>query len=419
MKTYLQLRFSSITNPELDRFEFVNSVGARQVSVRGRDGGALARASTGTFPWTRAVKALSVLVLRTYLSHVDEGVIPVISGYRGSMAASLDYALSKEPQWIVDLFGTDSSGRASARRLVKRTNPECKRPGPVFLGLNEHLIDASSIEIIVGGERINSEGARRLVAILASKDESGEENAEVAAFLSRGPAAEQPVPMVARLEASRSLPSAEGSGASPAADGAAGSCPLGPALQTAWERLSARERLMIFDEEGLSSLTVQEAALATARITPGSHVIDAFCGAGGSAIGFARSGKTVTAIDINRDRLEMARYNATLFGVADKIEFIHGDARDLLKKVRGETVFLAPCLGGPQRPVRQATRLDNFSPNANEMLALALHEGRDVLIQLPHDFDFNDLKQIRRPVTVNEERVNGELVSYTALVKAA
>jgi len=44
----------------------------------------------------------------------------------------------------------------------------------------------------------------------------------------------------------------------------------------------------------------------------------------GNAIQFARTCSHVIAIDIDASRLRLARHNAAVYGVADRIEFIHG-----------------------------------------------------------------------------------------------
>jgi len=58
-------------------------------------------------------------------------------------------------------------------------------------------------------------------------------------------------------------------------------------------------------------------------------VLDACCGAGGNAIGFARCGLRVIAIDIDATRVEAARRNARVYGVSEYITFLQGDAREL------------------------------------------------------------------------------------------
>lgn len=194
-------------------------------------------------------------------------------------------------------------------------------------------------------------------------------------------------------------------------------CPFGPSMEKYWNRLSPEERQMRLDKEALYSLVIQPSALQTATITPGNHVIDAFCGAGGSAIGFARQGKTVTAIELNQDRLAMARYNAQLFGVADKITFLQGDSLELIPRLDGDTIFLAPPWGGPEYTKRPLFTLECFSPDGDQIMNISLRCGKNVVMQLPRNFDFNEFKRLEVGVSITEDRVNGELLSYTAVVQ--
>lgn len=68
-------------------------------------------------------------------------------------------------------------------------------------------------------------------------------------------------------------------------------------------------------------------------------VIDACCGAGGNAIGFARSGLRVIAIELDPRRLAAAKHNAKVYGVSDRITFVLGDAREQLCELRGGLWF--------------------------------------------------------------------------------
>ena len=54
-------------------------------------------------------------------------------------------------------------------------------------------------------------------------------------------------------------------------------------------------------------------------------IVDGFCGVGGNAIQFAFTCERVIAIDIDPTKIELARHNAAVYGVADRIEFIVGD----------------------------------------------------------------------------------------------
>lgn len=104
------------------------------------------------FPWSSAVRALCILLLR-YIVNPDEENATLVGEAR-SHAAALDSAISKEPQWLVDLFGVDVGGRSRARKLFYRLNPERKRPGPVTIGVRTGAIPRSNIRIKVDGEPV-------------------------------------------------------------------------------------------------------------------------------------------------------------------------------------------------------------------------------------------------------------------------
>lgn len=129
-------------------------------SIRGKTGGAFRFA--GSFQWTSAVKALGLLVARAALSPQNSAM----QGHGGSLAASLDYAISKQPVWITEMFGCDQRGISFARRLVLRTNPERKRPGPVVLAVNHVYLPTSAIEVFVDGEKCDENSLRQLIASL-------------------------------------------------------------------------------------------------------------------------------------------------------------------------------------------------------------------------------------------------------------
>jgi hypothetical protein len=50
----------------------------------------------------------------------------------------------------------------------------------------------------------------------------------------------------------------------------------------------------------------------------------------------------VIAIDIDPSKIELARHNASVYGVADRIEFIVGDFIQLAPSLKADVVFLSP-----------------------------------------------------------------------------
>lgn len=152
------------------------------------------------------------------------------------------------------------------------------------------------------------------------------------------------------------------------------------------------------DPEGKVSLTPEALALAIGRRaatlgqTPDAvTVVDAGCGAGGNTIGFARAGCRVVAIEADAARIADARHNARLYGVADRVRFVHGDAAALLRTTPGDLLFLDPPWGVDW--ARDVTRLDAF-PLLADVVA---HPPPFVHVwaKLPPSFDVRDVPGAR------------------------
>ena len=101
------------------------------------------------------------------------------------------------------------------------------------------------------------------------------------------------------------------------------------------------------DKEGWFSVTPERIAEHIAERCRCDLLIDAFCGVGGNAIQFAFTCERVIAVDIDPLKIALARHNATVYGVADRIEFIVGDYMKLIPHLKADVVFLSPPWGGP------------------------------------------------------------------------
>lgn len=155
MKTHasLTLHFSTALRTELIRSEFEHPYTTQSlVCVRGKTRGAYR--SAGTFQWSTGVRGVCCLALQTILAKLASETTQdsFICGEKDSLAASLDYAISKQPDWIGEMFGIDRFGKPMAKRIFARTNAERKRPGPVAIAFNEHALTAESIHIFLNGE---------------------------------------------------------------------------------------------------------------------------------------------------------------------------------------------------------------------------------------------------------------------------
>jgi len=140
------IHLSSMPEPELQKIEvFQKGEAQSRVAIRAPN---MCRHGTQlSFTWSSAVRGLVGLILMQRCS--EEQVW--LTGERGSLAAALDSALSKQPGWICELFGIDVKGNSKARRLILRENPERKRSGPVSLSFHHRLLSSGNIAIFVDG----------------------------------------------------------------------------------------------------------------------------------------------------------------------------------------------------------------------------------------------------------------------------
>ena len=130
-------------------------------------------------------------------------------------------------------------------------------------------------------------------------------------------------------------------------------------------------------------------------------IVDACCGVGGNTIQFAMLFDKVIAIDLDAGRLEMARHNATIYGVADRIEFIHGDLFDVLNRrteMSPDLVFLSPPWGGPDY-INQSV----FCPRAHlldnrgqELFNLARRVSKNLILFLPRQSNIYTVAEMVR-----------------------
>lgn len=136
-------------------------LGRRLISVRG----STAPPDVGTFRWSSGVRGLALLltrqaiVVRARRNGEGNGHHPAsIEGNADSLAASLDYAISKQPLWLQDMFGSTPQGTAISKLVFRRMNPDRKRPGPVTVFIPNADFD---VVIEVNGELLDGEHQMR------------------------------------------------------------------------------------------------------------------------------------------------------------------------------------------------------------------------------------------------------------------
>ncbi len=193
-------------------------------------------------------------------------------------------------------------------------------------------------------------------------------------------------------------------------------CPFGAQFQKYWDRrhdlFSKFDEGIQTDEVILYSTTPERIALHQAEKMNCKTIVDAFSG-GGNAIAFAKVCEHVVSIELDEKRLEMAKNNAKIYGVYDKIEFIRGDFFQEAPKHKAEGVFLDPLWGGPSYKKLKIFKLSNFHPNGNDILREAFMYFKKTAFKVPENFDFNGLKGFSEPYAAEDNILNGKLFFKT------
>lgn len=146
--------------------------------------------------------------------------------------------------------------------------------------------------------------------------------------------------------------------------------------------------------------------------------MDAFCGVGGNAIQFALTSKRVIAIDIDPEKLNLARNNAEVYGVADQIEFVCGDFMVLAADLKADVVFLSPPWGGPDYATAEIFDIKTMiCPDGFEIFRLSKKITNNIVFFLPRNADIDQVASLAGPggkVEIEQNFLNNKLKTITA-----
>ncbi|XP_023045915.1 trimethylguanosine synthase isoform X2 [Piliocolobus tephrosceles] len=176
------------------------------------------------------------------------------------------------------------------------------------------------------------------------------------------------------------------------------------------------------DREGWFSVTPEKIAEHIAgRVSQSLKcdvVVDAFCGVGGNTIQFALTGMRVIAIDIDPVKIALARNNAEVYGIADKIEFICGDFLLLAACLKADVVFLSPPWGGPDYATAETFDIRTMmSPDGFEIFRLSKKITNNIVYFLPRNADIDQVASLAGPggqVEIEQNFLNNKLKTITA-----
>lgn len=173
------------------------------------------------------------------------------------------------------------------------------------------------------------------------------------------------------------------------------------------------------DRESWFSVSPEKVAAHTAVRCACDIVIDAFCGAGGNTIQFAKTCQRVIAIDIDPKKIEMAKHNAQIYGVADRIEFIVGDYFALADTLHADVVFLSPPWGGPEYLHNDVYDIETaLQPKpASTLMQITRQITPNIAIYLPRNTNTQQLLMLAGPgnsLELEQGFLDRKLIAITA-----
>lgn len=198
-------------------------------------------------------------------------------------------------------------------------------------------------------------------------------------------------------------------------------CPFGDKYQRYWDRryhyFSRFDEGIKLDAEGCHTvMPEQSATVLAARLSSMKTVIDGFCGMGGISIALARIGLKVIAIEINEERLEIAKHNAKIYEVEKKINFIQGDYYSVANTLTADAVVLDPPWGWPRLSKHEYIRLEHLAPYGDKLLDFSMRKFKTVVLRVPKNFDLASLDQITRGYEVYTDLLQGEVISQSIFI---
>ncbi len=144
-------------------------------------------------------------------------------------------------------------------------------------------------------------------------------------------------------------------------------------------------------------------------------VLEIGCGIGTDTISFARNGALVTAVDLSEKSLEIAKKRAEVFGLADRITFVHANAEQLAQSIAPKQYDLVYSFGvihhtpHPRKVVEEVRRhfirpgsvfkVMVYNRHAWKVLHVVLKEGKGAFWRTDELVAMHSEAQFGSPVT--------------------
>ncbi|XP_060836448.1 trimethylguanosine synthase-like [Rhopalosiphum padi] len=178
---------------------------------------------------------------------------------------------------------------------------------------------------------------------------------------------------------------------------------------------------IVLDEESFYSVCPEILSYHIAKRCTNNVVVDPFCGAGGNVIQLAKTCKKVIAIDIDPEKIKLARHNAKICGVEDKIHFMVGDFFSIYHTIKADVLFMSPPWGGPGYAINKVYSLKSMCHShfggGFDIFKLAKTVAPNIAFHMPKNTDISECLRLAQDfgkVEIQQNIINGKLNSITA-----
>lgn len=178
------------------------------------------------------------------------------------------------------------------------------------------------------------------------------------------------------------------------------------------------------DHESWYSTTPEEIAKHIAQKCMKSQpcvILDPFCGVGGNIIQFALASDQIMVIasDIDPYKVTMAKHNAKIYGVQDRISFLVDDFFRLVDQIncKIDLIFLSPPWGGPEYLAHKEYSLSMMTPDGFDIYNAARKLTKNIAYLLPRNIDNDEINSLLKPgevVEIEKNIVNKKTKTLTA-----
>jgi len=148
----------------------------------------------------------------------------------------------------------------------------------------------------------------------------------------------------------------------------------------------------------------------------GKKVLEIGCGIGTDTVNFARHGAEVTAVDLSANSLEIARQRIGVYGLAERVRFLHGSAEALTSFVPKQTYDLIYSFGvihHTPHPERVLAEARQYTAAGSTLKIMVYHRWSWKVLWIVLGYGKGQFWRTAELIARNSEAQTGCPVTYT------